>query len=86
MRKIVQKNEASIMKLNARRGLECRIYSRASGGPEGPPSRKGHQASLAARRNSTAVHINLPATFQFSPATSKSIDIPDLRYELEFKL
>jgi hypothetical protein len=24
-----------------------------------------------------AVRINLPATFQFSPATSKSIDIPD---------
>jgi hypothetical protein len=23
-----------------------------------------------------AVRINLPATFQFSPATSKSIDIP----------
>jgi hypothetical protein len=25
-----------------------------------------------------AVRINLPATFQFSPATSKSIDIPDM--------
>jgi hypothetical protein len=24
-----------------------------------------------------AIRINLPATFQFSPATSKSIDIPD---------
>ena len=24
--------------------------------------------------------INLPATFQFSPATSKSIDIPDCEY------
>ena len=26
-----------------------------------------------------AVHINLPATFQFSSATSKSIDIPEER-------
>ena len=26
-----------------------------------------------------AIRINLPATFQFSPATSKSIDIPELQ-------
>jgi hypothetical protein len=30
MRKIVQKNEVSIMKLNARRGLECRILHHLS--------------------------------------------------------
>jgi hypothetical protein len=28
--------------------------------------------------------INLPATFQFSPATSKSIDIPDTSTHLEY--
>ena len=36
---------------------------------------KGHQACSSRQR---AVRINLPATFQFSPATSKSIDIPDI--------
>jgi hypothetical protein len=30
MRKIVQKNEVSIMKLSARRGLECRILHHLS--------------------------------------------------------
>jgi hypothetical protein len=34
------------------------------------PGRKGCVA------DGCAVRINLPATFQFSPATSKSIDIP----------
>jgi hypothetical protein len=30
MRKIAQKNEVSIMKLSARRGLECRIWHHLS--------------------------------------------------------
>ena len=76
MRKIAQKNEVSIMKLSARRGLECRILhhlSQSFWGPWArPPAVKG--AKLARRGGR---HINLPATFQFSPATSKSIDIPD---------
>jgi hypothetical protein len=59
MRKIVQKNEVSIMKLSARRGLECRILHHLS------------QSFWAVKDG-----INLLATFQFSPATSKSIDIP----------
>jgi hypothetical protein len=33
MRKIVQKNEVSIMKLSARRGLECRILHHLSQTP-----------------------------------------------------
>ena len=59
MRKIVQKNEVSIMKLSARRGLECRILHHLS------------QSFWAVKDG-----INLLATFQFSPATSKSNDIP----------
>ena len=68
MRKIVQKNEFSIMILSARRGPECRILHHLSQSFWGPqiPGRKGRGS------------INLPATFQFSPATSKSIDIPEL--------
>jgi hypothetical protein len=67
MIKIVQKNEVSIMKLSARRGLECRILHHLSQRFWGPPAVKGAEL---------AVCINLPATFQFSPAISKSIDIP----------
>ena len=75
MRKILKKNEVSIMKLSARRGLECRILhhlSPTSGGLNGPqtPGRKGWRGGRLSCR------INLPTTFQFSPATSKSIDIP----------
>jgi hypothetical protein len=33
MRKIVQKNEVLIMKLSARRGIECRILSQSFWGP-----------------------------------------------------
>jgi hypothetical protein len=66
MRKIVQKNEVSIMKLSTRRGLECRILHHLSQ----TPGRKGRHVFFF------AIRINLPATFQFSPATSKSIDIP----------
>ena len=76
MRKIVQKNEFSIMKLSARRGLECRILhhlSQSFWGPWATPCHKGRPASSVRRWL-----INLPATFQFSPATSKSIDIPGL--------
>ena len=61
MRKIVQKNEVSIIKLSARRGLECRIFHHLSQ----TIGCKGHRVSF-----------NLPATFQYPPATSKSIDIP----------
>jgi hypothetical protein len=60
------------MKLSARRGLECRILHHLSQNFWGPPDRRGLGAA-----NRCAVRINLPATFQFSPATSKSIDIPD---------
>ena len=47
------------------------IYPRASGALSGPqtPSHKGPRRGRQ--------RINLPATFQFSPATSKSTDIPD---------
>ena len=67
---MVQKNEVSIMKLSARRGLECRILHHLSQ----TPGYKGCRASCVQRTTC----INLPATFQFSPATSKSIDIPGL--------
>ena len=45
MRKIVQKNEVFIMKLSARRGLECRILHHWSQ----TPGRKGSRASSAWR-------------------------------------
>ena len=46
MRKIVQKNEVSIMKLSSRRGLECRILHHLSQSFWGPqtPGCKGHRA------------------------------------------
>ena len=45
MRKIVQKNEVSIMKLSARRGLECRILHHLSQ----TPGRKGRRACSVRR-------------------------------------
>jgi len=59
------------MKLSARRGLECRILHHLS---QSSPAVKGVLGTV----DDYAVRINLPATFQFSPATSKSIDIPVL--------
>ena len=55
------------MKLSARRGLECRILHHLSKSFWG----------LWLAPGCKAVRIDLPATFQFSPATSKSIDIPE---------
>ena len=72
MRKIVQKNEVSIMKLSARRF--CRILHHLS---QNPGRKDAEQALLDG-----AVCINLPATFQFSAATSKSIDIPDCQIKI----
>ena len=136
MRKIVQKNEVSIMKLSARRGLECRILHHLSqsflGAAQGPqtPAVEGTELAwgpLKALGSSgingakscilglswhlisllkllffgtiflifsaivqdkrpfftTFDYISLlgvadgTATFQFSPATSKSIDVPE---------
>jgi hypothetical protein len=45
MRKIVQKNEVSIMKLSARRGLECRILHHLSQSFWEPPAVKGAELS-----------------------------------------
>jgi hypothetical protein len=55
------------MKLSARKGLECRILHHLS--------QTGKLAPLLCAADGC---INLSATFQFSPATSKSIDIPAL--------
>jgi len=48
MRKIVQKNEVSIIKLSARRGLECRIVHHLSQTP--PPPVKGAELARHGRR------------------------------------
>jgi hypothetical protein len=63
------------MKLSARRGLECRFLHHLSQ----TTTIKG-----AEQGTTDGVRINLPATFQFSPATSKSIDIPDYIIKLTF--
>ena len=62
------------MKLSARRF--CRILHHLS---QNPGRKDAEQARLDG-----AVHINLPATFQFSPATSKSIDIPVSTFKYEY--
>ena len=66
MKKIVPKNEVSIMKLSARRGLECKILHHLSQNP-------AHNGPCSTRRK--APH-QFACYFKFSPATSKSIDIP----------
>ena len=73
MRKIVQK------KCSFNNEIKCQERHRMQdfapfipellGATQGPQTIKGVELA--------AVRINLPATFQFSPATSKSIDIPD---------
>ena len=65
------------MKLSARRDLECRILhhlSQSFWGPWAAPRPLAVKGAV----DGCYVRINLPATFQFSPATSKSIDIPEL--------
>jgi hypothetical protein len=76
MRKIVQKNEVSIMKLKCQERPRMQDFAPfipellgALSGPQNPRCPARQMAMLSVR-------INLPATFQFSPATSTSIDIP----------
>jgi hypothetical protein len=51
------------------------LLEEETGGPRGAAPRP---LAVKGAVDGCYVRINLPATFQFSPATSKSIDIPEL--------
>ena len=62
MRKIVQKNEVSIMKLNAKRGLEGRILyhlSQSFWGTWAAPGRKGPSSAQRTARRSASICLLL---------------------------